>query len=124
MFFAIGMNSAVFQEHDARDFRWDFSGMVGDEDEVLFLPDERAQGGGEGDGGGEIERGGRLVEHEDFGLMDEGAGNEDTAAFTGGKGAKCPSGEIGHAHGGDGVTRGQFLLVGKAHVARAAIGTP
>jgi hypothetical protein len=58
--------------------------VVGDEDEAGAFVDEAAHGFAEVALGGEVEGVGGFVEQELLGPVDEGAGDEDAALFSGG----------------------------------------
>jgi hypothetical protein len=58
---SIGEDPAVLEEDDALDFRGDFSGMVSDEHEIPFEPEQGPERGGELQSCGEVEGGGGFV---------------------------------------------------------------
>lgn len=80
---SVGLDAAVTHEEDAVDFREDVAEVVGDEDDAGSLPGEAAEGFAEFALGGEVEGVGGLVEEELAGAVDEGAGDEDAALFSG-----------------------------------------
>ncbi len=87
-------------EDDALDLRKDVAEVMGDEDEAGAFGGEAAEGFAELALGGEVEGVGGLVEEQLAGAVDEGAGDEDAALFSGGhfadeavrRGARLPCG--------------------------------
>jgi hypothetical protein len=92
---AVGYDAALLHEDDAFDFGWDVVEVVGDQDQAGALSDEAAHAFAEVALGGEVEGVGGLVEQELAGAVDEGAGDEDAALFSGGHFADEVVGEVG-----------------------------
>ena len=92
---AVGYDAALLHEDDAFDFRWDVVEVVGDQDQAGALSDEAAHAFAEVALGGEVEGVAGLVEQELAGAVDEGAGDEDAAFFSGGHFADEVVGEVG-----------------------------
>jgi hypothetical protein len=67
--------------------------------------------------GGEVEAGGRFVEEESVGVVNEGAGDEEAASFAGGEFVEPAIGEVsnfeaGHGLSGGGLHFGQDVMIG------------
>lgn len=92
---SVGEDAALAHEDDAADFWEDVAEVVGDEQDAGALLGEAAEGFAEAALGGEVECVGGLVEEELAGAVDQGAGDEDAAFFSGGHFADELLGEVG-----------------------------
>jgi len=113
---AIDYDAAVaHQDHSF--YLWgDVAEVVGDEDEAGALLYEGAHGFAEVALGGEVEGVARFVEEELAGAVDEGAGDEDAASFSGGHFADFLLGEVGGVDAFEGFGGSEAHFVGNDEV--------
>ncbi len=99
---AIGEDTAFVEEGNALHFREDVAQVVGDEDDGAALAGLEADEFIQMALGGEVEAGAGFIEQQGFGLVDEGAGQEDAAGFSAGELVGPTVGEMEDAHFGEG----------------------
>src|SRR5262249_48491317 len=78
---AIRQHLPVFQQHHARDFRWDLMNVMGDENDSLSIPHQAADNVEVLKAGFQIETAGGLVRHQCVGIVDQRPTKQEAALF-------------------------------------------
>lgn len=108
---AVADDAAAAHEDDAVDFRQDVAEVMGDEDEAGAFGGEAAHGVAELALRGKVQCVGRLIEEKLAGAMDESAGDEDAAFFSGGHFADELFGEMRRINAGEGFNGARAHLI-------------